>query len=264
VGAKLGPGAVFGLLKDVRTAASDTRPLQVSGVLAEQLARELGEGGDPGWVRVGGRPERAAALVHVLSGAANAEDEALLKAADRARTPKIVVQTGPEPDLDIPYVLATDVVPCPPGAGFPVEEIATAVARRVADKGAGLAAHVPVLRKPICDELIRIMSRKNGLVGAAVFIPGADLPVLTLNQLRLVMRLAAAHGVEVDAQRVPEIVAVLGNAFVMRSLARTALGFVPVGGWLVKGGVAFAGTRAIGEAAVQYFELLAARSRNGD
>jgi uncharacterized protein (DUF697 family) len=29
---------------------------------------------------------------------------------------------------------------------------------------------------------------------------------------------------------------------------------VPVAGWLVKGGVAYTGTRAIGEAAMRYFE----------
>ena len=30
-------------------------------------------------------------------------------------------------------------------------------------------------------------------------------------------------------------------------------GALPVGGWIVKGGVAFAGTRAIGEAAIRYY-----------
>ena len=255
--AKLGPGAIFGLLKEARTAMSDDRPLQVNGVLAEQLARELGAGGDSRWVRVGGRPGRAAALVLVLAGAAGEEDEALLKAADRARIPIVVAQTGPDPDLDIPYVLATDVVACPPGAGFPVDELAKVLARKLGEHGTALAAHLPVLRKPVCDELIRSFSRKNGLVGAAVFIPGADLPILTLNQIRLVLRIAAAHGVELDNQRLPEVLAVLGNGFVLRAVAREALGFVPLAGWMVKGAIAYAGTRALGEAAVRYFEHVA-------
>jgi uncharacterized protein (DUF697 family) len=32
---------------------------------------------------------------------------------------------------------------------------------------------------------------------------------------------------------------------------------VPVAGWAVKGGVAYAGTKAVGEAAVRYFEARA-------
>src|SRR5688572_31706532 len=52
----------------------------------------------------------------------------------------------------------------------------------------------------------------NAVLGAAIFVPGADFPVLTLNQLRLVLRLAQAHGEEIDAQRVPEILAVVGRS----------------------------------------------------
>jgi hypothetical protein len=36
-----------------------------------------------------------------------------------------------------------------------------------------------------------------------VFIPGVDFPVLTLNQLRLVLRIAAAHEEEIDAETAP-------------------------------------------------------------
>jgi uncharacterized protein (DUF697 family) len=49
-----------------------------------------------------------------------------------------------------------------------------------------------VLRRAICEELIRKFSRQNAIVGVAVFVPGADLPVLTLNQVRLVLRIADA------------------------------------------------------------------------
>jgi uncharacterized protein (DUF697 family) len=68
-----------------------------------------------------------------------------------------------------------------------------------------------------------------------------------------VLRLAAAHGVEVDQQRLPEILATLGAAWGLRALARRLLGQVPVAGWLVKGSIAYAGTRAVGEAAHRYF-----------
>ena len=84
---------------------------------------------------------------------------------------------------------------------FPVEEIAAAVAARLGEAGTALAARLPVLREPVCDALIERFSRQNGIIGVAVFLPGADFAVLTLNQIRLVLRLAAAHGVEIDQSR---------------------------------------------------------------
>jgi uncharacterized protein (DUF697 family) len=110
----------------------------------------------------------------------------------------------------------------------------------------------------VCAELTADFARKNGILGAAVFVPGVDLPVLTLNQLRLVLRIAAAYGEEVDASRLPEIAGVVGGAFGWRALARELLGVVPVAGWAVKGGVAYVGTKAVGNAAVRYFEARSA------
>ena len=260
----LRPGAVLGLVRELRAAAADLKPIQVSGVLAEQLARELRAGGEERLARIDGDPAGAAVLLVVLGGPALAEDERLLRAASRARTPAIAVQTGRELDLDVPYVLATDVVPCPPGEGFPVEAITRAVAHRLGEEGTQLAARLPVLRDAVCRELISSFSRKNGFVGAAVFVPGADLPVLTLNQLRLVLRIAAAHGVEVDEQRAPEILATVGGGLALRALAREALGVVPVAGWALKGALAYAGTRALGEAALLRFsgDAVSVRSRS--
>ncbi|HSP73213.1 MAG TPA: hypothetical protein VLN26_12635, partial [Gaiellaceae bacterium] len=149
---------------------------------------------------------------------------------------------------------ATDIVQVLPGAGFPVDEIAAAVARRLGESGTSLAARLPSLRRAVCSELIRVFSRTNGLIGAAVFLPGVDFPVLTFNQTRLVLRIAAAHGQEIDASRVPELLAVLGGGIGFRALARELVGTVPVAGWAVKAGVAYAGTRALGEAALRYFE----------
>jgi uncharacterized protein (DUF697 family) len=253
---KLSPFTVWGLVKELRIAAEDTRPLLIGGPLAAQLEKELSRGGEPGAVRVGGRVEDAAVLVRILAGAPTDEDKEELRAAKRAKVPVVVVQTGTEV-FDVPYVLATDIVMCSPGTGFPVDEIARAVAARLGESGTGLAAKLPVIREPLSEALIEKFSRQNGIAAVAIFIPGADFPVLTLNQIRLVLRLAAAHGVEVDQQRLPEVLATLGAAFGFRAVARRLLGYVPVAGWLVKGGVAYAGTRAVGEAAHRYFHQVA-------
>ncbi len=243
---KLGPGSLFSLVREVRRGAGDPRPLAVAGAreLVPLLARELRAGGDAAAV-VEGRAEHAAALIWV-----GAPEEKALHAASRAGIPVIAVTDAET----VPYVLATDLVRVPPGSGFPVEEIAAAVARRLGEDGTSLAARLPVLRGPLCEELIRIFSKRNGIIGAAVFIPGVDMPLLTLNQARLVLRIGLAFGQPVDRATGVELLGVVGAGFGFRAIARELLGVVPFAGWAVKGGVAYAGTRAIGEAAVRLFE----------
>jgi uncharacterized protein (DUF697 family) len=80
------------------------------------------------------------------------------------------------------------------------------------------------------------------------------MPLLTLNQIRLVLRLALAYGEELDGKRAYELVGVVGIGFLLRSVARELVDVLPVGGWAIKGAVAYTGTMAVGEAAVRYFE----------
>ena len=58
-----------------------------------------------------------------------------------------------------------------------------------------------------------------------------------------------------DRERVPELALSVGAGFGFRALARELLQFVPFAGWAVKAGVAYTGTRALGEAATRRFEL---------
>jgi uncharacterized protein (DUF697 family) len=254
--ARLHPGAVFGLVRELRAAAAaHPGPLVVTGAsaLAEVLRKELTRAGGEAAVREG-PVEGAAALVYVLAAPPGEEDERVLALAHRKRVPIACVLAGPGLADRVPYVLATDIVRVPAGAGFPVYEIARAVVHRLGEQATSLAARLPVLRRPLAEELIDRFSRRSALIGVAVFVPGADFPVLTLQQIRLVLRIGAAYGVELDADRVPEVLAVIGSGLAFRAVARGSLAFVPVGGWLVKGAVAYAGTRAVGEAAVRYFE----------
>jgi uncharacterized protein (DUF697 family) len=245
-GRKLGPLAVLGVARELKRGAGDPRPLAVAGAreLVPLLARELRAGGEASAV-VEGRVEEAAALVWL---GPPVEEE--LRAADRAGIPIVAVSD----EERLPYVRATNIVRVPPGEGFPVEAIARAVARELGESGTSLAARLPVLRRPLCDVLIASFAKKNALVGAAVFVPGVDLPVLTLNQVRLVLRIAMAYGQEIDKERAVELLGVVGAGFGFRAVARELLDVVPVAGWALKGAVAYSGTRALGEAAVRYFD----------
>jgi uncharacterized protein (DUF697 family) len=246
-------GVVRGLLKEL--AKTNDKPLLVGGTLKEELARKLAEGGDARAVRTGGSPEDVVGFVYVIGDSVTEEDERVLKLAHRARVPTVVVAAGRNAPARIPFVLATDVVRAEPGHGFPVDAIAQAVAQKLGEEATSLARRLPVLREHVCAYLIEHFSRRNGMIAAAVFLPGVDLPVLLSNQLRMVLRLCAAHGLEVDKDRAPEILATIGAGLGFRTVARELLDFVPVAGWAVKGLVAYTGTKALGEATLRYCQV---------
>jgi uncharacterized protein (DUF697 family) len=246
------------LQRELRAASKDDRPLVVGGApeLVSVLRRELIRGGVEAAVREHGPIEGAVALVYVLAGEVQADDREALREAERRRVPSVAVvadragRSAPDP----PFVLATNIVRVPPGSGFPLDEIGHALVRELGERATPLAARLPVLRRPVCDELISRFARRNALLAAAIWIPGAALPVLTVNEIRLVLRIADAYGFELDRDRVPEVLGVIGSGFGLRAIARQTVGLVPVAGWAVKGAIAFMGTRAIGEAAVRHFE----------
>ena len=250
------PAVLYGLVKELRVSARDDRPLVVAGApeLARALARELGRDGKPGALREGGSFVKAAALVYVLAGALAEEDERELEAADKQRTPIIVLAAAET--KTVPYVLATDIVRVGKGEALPVDAIARAVVRRLGEDAAPLAARLPALRAAAARELVNRCARKNGVIGAAVFVPGADLPLLTLNQARMVLRIAQVYGHEVEQRRALELLGVLGGGLGLRTVARELLDFLPGPGWILKGAVAYGGTRALGEAAIKYFEAI--------
>ncbi len=226
-----------------------------AGELAAELRQQFLRGrAEPDAVRLGG-PAGADAYVHVLAGEPREADVEVLRQARLAHLPAIAVAPGPaRRKAAIPYVLATDVVWVDVGEAFPLETIARALAARLGERGAPLAAHVPLLRGPVCEHLVESFSRRNGLAAAAV---SADLPVLALNQVRLVLRLAQAHGWNGLGERGPELAVTVGAAFGLRALAREFRDLVPAARWMVRGGIAYGGTRLLGDAARLRFGLAA-------
>ena len=122
------------------------------------------------------------------------------------------------------------------------------------DKRLAFALAFPFVRRPLSLDAVRATSVQNAGVGVVVFIPGADMPIMTLNQAKMLLQIAAAYGQPLSAERIKELAAVVGGAFLFRNIARTAVGVVPVLGWAIKGAIGFAGTEAMGHAAIEYFE----------
>lgn len=122
------------------------------------------------------------------------------------------------------------------------------------DKKLAFALAFPFVRRPLSLDAVRTTAVQNAGVGVVVFIPGADMPIMTLNQAKMLLQIAAAYGQPLSVERIKELAAVVGGAFLFRNIARSAAGVVPVLGWAVKGAVGFAGTEAMGRAAIEYFE----------
>ena len=259
-GLPVSPQAIRKLLNDFEWKG-DAHVLAVGGAadLAPELRQKFLRGrAEPDAVRLGG-PEGAAAYVQVLAGEPRDADVEALRQARLAHVPAIAVAPGPAlSKATIPYVLATDVVWVGAGEAFPLEKIARALAVRLGEGGAPIAARVPLLRGPVCEHLVESFSRRNGLAAAAV---SADLPVLALNQVRLVLRLAQANGWNGLGERGPELAVTVGAAFGLRALARELLDLVPAARWMVRGGIAYGGTRVLGDAARLRFALAATPQR---
>jgi uncharacterized protein (DUF697 family) len=135
-----------------------------------------------------------------------------------------------------------------------LKEVAPWVAGRLdEDYLVSLGRGYEVFRKSVCEEVIHNNARQNAFIGALP-VPGADLPVMTANQGRMVLNIASIHGQEITLDRARELLGVLGAGLGFRAVGRQVVKLVPFGGWAVSGAIGYAGTLAMGRAAVIYFE----------
>lgn len=150
-----------------------------------------------------------------------------------------------------------------PDAPIPIDDAAAAALDRrmgewvvaaCREKRLALALSFPFVRRPLSLEAVSATSLQNAGIGLVLFIPGADMPLMTLNQAKMLLQIAAAYGEPMSAARVKELAAIVAGGFACRSVARQVAGAVPGIGWAVKAGVGYAGTKAMGLAAVEYFE----------
>jgi len=125
---------------------------------------------------------------------------------------------------------------------------------RLNGKRLAMATNFAFMRRAVAEEAIKATSFQNGVVGLVMVIPGADMPVMTANQAKMVLQIAAAYGQTLGAERIKELAVVLGGGFAFRAIARQALTFIPGFGWAVKAGIGYSGTMAMGYAALEHFE----------
>jgi uncharacterized protein (DUF697 family) len=188
------------------------------------------------------------------------ETRADLEVVGRVGRPLIVVLEGVELPTDA-SVEAARVRGVDPGdvlavkrGRFPQKRVLHEIAKKTGAAGPALAARLPALRPAVVESLIETAARRNAVIAAAVWIPGADMPLLTAVEMRVVLQIGVCYGVEIGPDRAVELLTLLGAGFGLRAAARELLDVVPIAGWLVKGGVAYTGTQGLGRAAAEYFE----------
>lgn len=121
------------------------------------------------------------------------------------------------------------------------------VVRAFGADATALGRRNPALRPVVGRLIVQESARKAAMVGALP-VGAADMPALGLLQVRMLARLAAVHDRRLGPERVLEAAAVIAAGFGWRVVGRAGTRALP--GWLAGGGVAYAGTRAIGEAAL--------------
>ena len=159
------------------------------------------------------------------------------------------------------------IAPPPHGYAFNPSDTATTAGAIAADRydlELGLARRFPQLRKPVAERIIHRVSRENAMFALVTALPNVipsvlDLPwavgefatdtaFLTMNQIRMALLMAGAHGHAIGySEQRSQIAVIVAGAFGWRALARELVGKIPLGGGLIpKAAVAFAGTYVVG------------------
>jgi len=134
------------------------------------------------------------------------------------------------------------------------KELGSWICRQLKEGLLPLARALTFMRRPFVQNAVMTTALQNAAIGGAFFIPGADMPLITLNQAKLLLQIALVYEAEIDMRRFKELGVLLLSAFGLRGLARRLVGVVPLFGWAIRAGIAFSGTYALGEAACRYFE----------
>lgn len=107
---------------------------------------------------------------------------------------------------------------------------------------------------------VRSCAVQNSAIGLVHLIPGADLPLMTVNQMKMLLRIASIYGHEPDVLQLAQGCGIGAFAFVSRAGARSALHALPAFAQLIRASVALGSTCAIGWALITYYEHAATSS----
>jgi uncharacterized protein (DUF697 family) len=152
--------------------------------------------------------------------------------------------------------------------GNAAEQLRQAITDSVPERAPAIGRAYPAFRQAAVKTVVDETSRANAQFALVANVPsivpvfgsllsvGADVMVLTKNQLMMVYKIAAIHGKDLNNQVaiMKELTPVIGAGFFWRTAAREAASFLPfAAGTIPKVVIAFSGTVAAGWAADYYY-----------
>jgi uncharacterized protein (DUF697 family) len=219
----------------------------------------------PNVVVVADDEESAATIAHGLFGTDTAEHVTVVAPGDpRILVADVVILATPGMVEAVGEVV--DVARS--GSAIDVHGTHSKLAELPSEVAIALARLHPTLRPVVSRHIISSTSRANAqfalVSSASTAVPvignlvaaGADVIVLTKNQLLMVYKLAAVHGRDLDSRSslLLEMAPVIGAGLGWRALARAAVTMLPAMlGAVPKTAIAWTGTAAAGSAAHVYY-----------
>lgn len=121
------------------------------------------------------------------------------------------------------------------------------------EKTVSFAANFAFFRDTATARLVSKAAARNALMGVVDFIPGAGMPLMTMNQLNLGFDIAASFGQGLSPARVPEVIFIIASGFVYRRVSHAFCRAVPSLSLLWRAGAAYAGTILTGRMLADHF-----------
>jgi small GTP-binding protein len=213
--------------------------------------------------RAGVEESSLAVLLLDATRALRDDDRRLLRELQKTGRPLLVVLNkldavrGDPDDVAAEWAArlgVQDVIPISAKEGTNVaEELIPALLEASPEAALAIGRALPAYRRQAAQKLMRTATL-IALAAGMEPIPLIDIPILLGNQIRLVLRIAAVYGEPMSARHTRELGTTIIGGLGLRLLAEEAAKLVPVGGDVVSGAIAAAGTWAIGQVAIEYFE----------
>lgn len=191
----------------------------------------------------------------VISGGSDEAVRSAVRYFAGARQHVIVVaQTSLDvPDTQLPAKLGQYVQEAVSSEHGPLLERFANALLDSTDKDVSCAANFKFCRDVATARLVSRCAARNAFMGVADFIPGAGMPLMTMNQINLSFDMAATYGKGLSIGRAPEVLAVVLAGFGYRWAARLAERVFPALTILIKVGVAYGGTLVTGRMLSSHF-----------
>ncbi len=157
------------------------------------------------------------------------------------------------PDTQLPAKLGQYIEEAVSSEHGPLLDRLAAALLDSTEKDVSCAANFKFCRDVATARLVSRCATRNAFMGVADFIPGAGMPLMTMNQVNLCFDIAATHGKGLSFGRIPEVATVVFAGFAYRWAAHIFLRVMPGLSLLIRAGFAYGGTLVTGRMLSSHF-----------